>query len=169
MGLAFWLIIAAVLIFFLFIAVGSKPKKQHCGASIHLLLSFDKSLNQIGGIIMSLKFEKNQTATARLIVKDRFGNEAPFQRGSVTAKSQDESVATIEVDEDGNLTAKSVEVGATVFDISVDARVTDDGDPTTSDDVKTLELQVAVEVAASEGVSLGLDWQVTDNPAPQPE
>lgn len=80
--------------------------------------------------------------------KDKAGNEASVQDGSVAFSSDDESVATVEANPDGGPYSAKVttgdKVGATTVKISADADL--------GEGVKTIEGLLTVEVRAGDAV-----------------
>ena len=112
---------------------------------------------------MSVQMQKKQIAVGEIKVTDKNGDPAKFQEGSLKATFSNEEVATVAV-EGNKVTLKSVGIGAGILTLSLDANLTDDGDPTTGDDVREITAEVAVEVAGGEATSLGIDFQVSDAP-----
>jgi predicted RecA/RadA family phage recombinase len=125
------------------------------------------------GVIMTQSAKVDQVFLVSWpLPKDKYGNAANIQSGSIAFSSDDSSIATIEAanDDNGELTNAGIDpslwpytakvttlssVGATMVRISADANLNDDGDPTTTDDVKTIEGTLTVEVLSGDAVGFG--------------
>lgn len=126
------------------------------------------SSQKIKGNIFMISAKISQKFTAEWPSPvDKGGNIAQVQEGSVKFTSDDESIATVEPDPDhapyGCIVHTGTKTGATAIKIQADANLDDDGDPTTGDDVKTIEGILSVEVLAGEAV--GFAEPTTGTPA----
>lgn len=133
-------------------------------------VSHFNNLKTKGTILMtSVKVDQNFTATWGN-PKDRHGNDAVVQDGSVSFVSDDDSIASVEPNPDGGPYSAKItshgKTGATAIRIKADANLNDDGDPTTGDDVKEIEGLLSVEVLAGEATTFGEPTigEVSDNP-----
>jgi hypothetical protein len=130
-------------------------KPEHCPAPAPWIatevFTIQSQLKTKGEITMtSVKVKQTLTATWPG-PKDKFGNDASVQDGSISFSSDDSSVAIVEANPDGGPYSVKIssgeKTGATAIRIQADADL--------GEGVKTIEGVLTLEVLAGEAVAFG--------------